>query len=888
MKSIVAFSAIAATVTVACNCIAIDFNGQKDVPVAAPSELTVEYRKNPIGIDEVKPRLSWKLPQDVVAQTAYEIESGSWTSGKVFTDRSICVPWSGPSLGTGERRSWRVRIWDQDGRVSKWSAISFFTMGIMADDRWRARWIAAEDEEMTPRFVKRFGVKEGLRRAILMVTGLGFYEAELNGRRVGSKLLDPSPTDYDKRVLYSTYELPDLRHGTNELSIVVGHGWYHMRTVGWDFTEAPWRDRPCAIAQLRLEYSSGEIEYVLTDDTWDVCQSGLSYDDVREGEVYDARIDQVTVCAKARVWKGPRGMLVAERQPGAEIVEKFEPKAIHDLGKGSYFIDFGVDLAGWVRCSFRGLSRGDCVTMCYDERSEGGIRPPVNRVIDQFSNVFGSTNVIGSAGRLQTNHYISDGSGDERYEPRFTYHGFRYLTVSGLRNRPHKEDFTAVAINTAFDVVGCFESSDEMLNKLVRATDRSYRSNWTDGVPTDCPHREKNGWTGDASLASELAQYLYENTAGYEKWLYDLVDAQREDGMLPGIAPTGGWGCDFKGWGEYPGPCWDGALTMVPWMMYLYRDDDLALKISYPAIRKNVTFWENVRKANENGLIPAGLGDWCAPVETNKAPTRFVTTAWHYSNLRRAERIAATLKESSDAVLFRKWAHATRESINRAFYLPSAHAYADEMGRGYQTMSAMALAFDLVPEEGRTGVENALLKEIADKDDHLDVGIFGLKVILRQLSAMGRTDLALKMLLRQTPPSFAEWIRLGSTTLREHYGTEQSWNHIMFGDFVAWAYQHLAGIRIDDEDEGRAFRRILLAPEPVEALRFVRVSVNTPYGMVKSFWRKAGASCVYAFSVPPNTRAEIRFGGVSKSFGTGEYELSEPWEDVVRPNRRLK
>lgn len=525
-----------------------------------------------------------------------------------------------------------------------------------------AKWISCDDAEVTPKFEKRFAVGEGLKEATLVVTAPCFYVAEMNGARVGDKVLDPSPTDYDKRVLYSTYRVEQmLQTGENVLALTLGHGWYHVHAdSSWHFDLAPWKDVPCGIARLELRYSDGRCETVVTDESWIETDSGILFDDIREGEVQGAPSAVGRPSRKglsAKVVAGPKGTLLPQRQPGAKVVETFKPKAVHDLGDGRWFVDFGVNLAGWCALTLRDQPKGARIDLTYDERSEGGVRPPEIRHINKHSKYQGSTNLLGKASAFQTDHVFASGAVCETYEPHFVYHGFQFVTVTGLKGALRAEDIVAKAINTDFARTGSFRCSNDDFNRLMAAVDRSYRSNWTDGVPTDCPHREKNGWTGDASMASETGQYLYENTAGYLKWVDDLLDAQRADGMLPGIVPTGGWGFDFKGWGEYPGPCWDGALPVIVWTLYVYRDERALLDKTYPAICRNVRFWEATRKGGAKGLIPAGLGDWCPPYRGLEAPTKFVTTAWHCQNLQIAARIADVLGRPDEAAEFRR-AHA--------------------------------------------------------------------------------------------------------------------------------------------------------------------------------------------------------------------------------------
>ena len=696
-------------------------------------------------------------------------------------------------------------------------------------------------ERCSPAFRKTFTPKGAVRRAELKVTGVGFYEARLNGRKVGHKVLDPSPTDYAKRVLYSTYPV-ELAAGENTLEIDLGHGWFDVRTTdAWGADAAPWRARPCAWAELEIDYADGTRETVATDATWDVTESPVLYDCIREGEVYDARCER-RVLGKATVVAGPAGKLEPERIPGAEVTETFRPTAVKDLGDGRWMLAFPENISGWLRVNLRGQAPGTRVSFRYDERVNAGLRPaepktPGERIkrrpgveyrlVDAHIRAYASWPKVGNAGAAQQDHYICRG-GDETYEPRFVYHGFRYVLVSGLAGELRAEDVTACAVNTAFAAPGRFECSDADLGRALKLFDRAYRSNFTDGIPTDCPHREKNGWTGDSAMAVESAQFCYENTAGYEKWLRDIADAQRADGAIPGTVPTSGWGFDVGG--NLPGPGWDAALWMTMRELELYRGDHAIAFELYPALRRHVEWTE--RQSGADGICAFGLPDWCPPQDgANKAWRDFTSTAFAVGELDYAAGLAKRLGKADDAVRFAARAAVVRKAA-RAKFRAADGAWCD----GGTVFEAMAVYFGLC--EGAAERDAAVARiaaNLAANGCHIDFGIFGMRIVPEVLGAAGRSDLVYKMLMNPTAPSLkASFLDRGATTLWEHWRGQASLNHVMYGGYVAWAYRYLAGVR----PTSPGYATYVVEPTCVDGIDYVKASVPTPRGTIEVEWRR--------------------------------------------------
>ena len=755
-------------------------------------------------------------------------------------------------------------------------------------------------ENASPAFAKTFDVAKPVASATLHVTGVGFYEASLNGAKIGKKVLDPSPTAFDKRVLYSTYRLDGaVRPGKNELRILVGHGWYDMRAVAtWNFETAPWRDFPRCIAQLELTYADGTRETIATDRTWRQVKSPVGHDDVFEGEVVGAWNPRMPDLEKnvvtAEEVPAPAGRLVSEAQPGAQVMREIVPKAIQKVGDGAYVLDFGENVGGWMRLTMRRQRKGDVVVIRYDERVQADGTPAEetagdgihNRVFTNYEQNDGkkegrwldmhfrypaSYRVCATDAAFQTDRFVCTGAAEETYEPRFASDGFRYVYVKGLRAAPTAADATACVIHTAFETVGSFTCSDATLNKLMEMGERAYRGNFVDGVPTDCPHREKNGWTGDASVASELAQYLFENTAGYEKWVRDIMDAQLADGNIPGVVPTSGWGYH---WGN--GPVWDSALSVIPWNLWVFRGDSRFLGEVYPALCRYLAY--TAAKANGDGLVVHGLGDWVAVNRDHMPKTLLTSSCYYYQAMRIAAEIAALRGDAAEAARWNALAAKTRAGINAKCYKGNG-----VYDNGGQTAQAVALTFGIVEESERAKVEARLVEAVERTNCHVDVGLIGMKHVFRALSRMGRSDLAFRMLTNPTKPSPVEWAQKGGTTLWEDWGTGASRNHIMFGDFVGWAYQYLAGIRPKEAPgstsavvvpTAAAFREIVVEPAFLKELDHLAASTRTPYGLVSVSWKRAAGGIDLEVVVPPGVAAELRLPGrAPQRVGVGRHAM---------------
>lgn len=872
-----------------------------------PRQLTCEWRTEPDGVDVPKPRLAWEpagvgRQQSVRIQAAHserQLLSGHpdlWDSGEIRQSASTAL-YAGAPLKSSETCWWRIKVRDENGTESAWSAPTSWTQGIVSSADWQAQWISANaltfdaktgEDFVSPAFERRFFVPEGLHGAVLHLSAPGFGEVWLNGVRTDDRVLDPSPTDFDKTVLASTRPVASLLHsGTNVVRVLSGHGWYDVRAKdAWEFDAAPWRAKPCVRMQIdAFDRNGRRVVLCATDGTWRQVQSPVGFDDVREcGEVvgpYDVRCpafgkDGLPV----RVVAGPRGTVRAQTSPPARVRRDILPSRI-EAAPGGWRVTFPEIISGWVRLTVRGVPKGQVVSVVYDERDYG---PGASRRIDKFYAKNASHAVGGVDGGFQKDRFVCSGKDVETFEPRFTWKGFMTVLIGGLAARPAPKDVVARYIRTDYDETGSIETSDPQFNALLAAAVRSYHANFTDGIPTDCPTREKLGWTGDAAVTVELGQYLCENTSGYEKWVRDLIDAQRPSGEMPGIVPTGGWGISY-----YNGPIWDSALAFLPWTLYVYRGDRRILEEARPALVRLVDF-NAKRNPDADGLVDRGIGnggDWWPPDWDNMPSLRYTVSAYQYASAVIAARASKIVGDERTSARLFTYAEGLKGAINRRFCRDGVYDC------GNQTAQAVALAFGLVPDALLVKARQQLVTAVERRNRHFDCGIFGVKHALRELSRMGRTDLAYALLTQKTHPTLMQTVAVtpGAGLWDEWTDSASSRCHQMFADFAAWAYQHLAGIRPCDPAPGGAvalfdaakpgLSEFAIAPEPIRELTFVRARTRLCTGFAESEWRRRDGCLSLRVVVPPNAVARVRLpvSGEIRPCGTGTWTFEEKEND---------
>lgn len=615
---------------------------------------------------------------------------------------------------------------------------------------------------------RTFILEKDVRKATMYVCGLGYGEYTINGLAVTDEVLSTPFTTFDKRVLYQTYDVTSLLDaGENTIGVFLGNGFYNDVAETWFFDTATWRHCPKVILRLHVLFCDGTETEVISDENWMSCEGPVTYNRVRECEIYDARLFQegwnqngfnAENWDAAIICQGPGGVLEPADLPPIRVVKILKGQY---LGDGIY--DFGENISGWVKIKGKGKC-GDAVTIHYAERYDG-------KDID-------NTHIkIYMQGELQCcDRYIFKGSGIEEWSPRFVYHGFRYIKVENM-----PEDFSAEAceVHTDLSRIGSFQCADAMLEQIHDAAVRSILCNYH-SIPTDCPHREQLGWTGDALNSAEPALYNFDMVRAYKSWMKDFKHAQRADGQLSCIIPTpGGWGYN---WGN--GPSFDSALIGIPWRVYVYTGDKSLIEMLWENMKRYMQFLSCM---HEDYILDFGLPDWYPPENANKCLRSLTSTAFYFENAVTMQNCAQIMGENAD--IWSDLAMKIRRSFRKHFIQNRTVA------KECQTAVACALYYGLLEEEEIPAAVQRLVQLIEEKDFHIDGGTLGVRYIFEVLSDYGYGSVAYKMITNPTKPSYASWILNGMTTLCETWEMNQSLNHHMFSPVETWFYKCLAGIR---------------------------------------------------------------------------------------------
>lgn len=837
--------------------------GASIASAATVSELRCEYLDNPLGIDESQPRLSWIMHSSERGdfQTAYHILVASspailsqnqgdlWDSGLVDSSQSIQVVYAGKPLASGLACYWKVQIRDKSGVPGAWSPPASWTMGLLRPEDWTAQWIGMATATNllpaapSPMFRKSFRLSKPVTRATAYICGLGYYELQINGVKIGNHVLDPAWTRYDRQAEYVTYDVTtNLLAGINAMGVQLANGFYNQWSPdAWNTYTAPWRALPQMLMQLDIQYADGSRARIVSDASWKCSTGPLLLDATRLGEVYDARLekpgwslphfdDSSWPAAVAR--EGIAGNLIA---PDAEPVNVFQTvnavKIIPVSGKaGVYTFDFGQSLAGWGRLNVN-VPAGTKITMVYGEliRSNGLVNQGNINVCVRLTNYF------------QTDTYIAKGSPNETYAPRFTYHGFRYAQVSGLTTPPTTNTLVAQVIHTAFQPAGTFYCANDLLDRIETNALRSFLGNFV-GIPTDCPHREKNGWLGDAALACELGLMHFHSAAAYTRWLREFKIGQLPNGKLAGVFPNAIWSYD-----HLDGPAWESAALLIPWQIYQHCGDVRVLTNNYYTMKAYVDYCTSVAT---NHIVAYGLGDW-EPAKT-KTPASVTDTAYYYQDALIVARTAAFMGKMDDSLQYSNLAAQIKSSFNATFF----DLKNDQYARGTQTAQSCALYEQLADSNYVSAAADQLADSVRRNGNRIDTGILGSKYLLRALCDNGHPDTAMALVCQTNYPGWGNWIARGATTLWETWsgaGRRDSLNHVMFGDVSAWFIEYVAGIRPGSP----GYKTITIKPEITGTLAWAMGTHDSPYGLISNSWRINGRFIHMNVIIPPNATAMV-------------------------------
>jgi len=830
-----------------------------------PAKMETEYLANPIGIDAPKPRFSWQMSdkRQAAAQTAYRILVGTdsaalvkeqatvWNTGWQQSPASL-VTYGGEPLKPFTKYFWTVAIADQQHKKSAASSIASFETGMMTMKNWKGSWISDVSDvnlKPAPYFRKTFEQHKKIKSARAYIAAAGLYELSINGKKIGNHRMDPMYTRFDRRTLYVTYDVTsNLRDGKNAIGVLLGNGWYnHQSTAVWDFHKANWRARPTFCLDLRITYEDGTVETITSGKGWKTSLSPVIFNSIYTAEHYDARLEQPgwnTAGFDDTKWKNvyyrsaPSANIVAQAMHPIRNVEEISSKAIKKFNDTTYVFDLGRNIAGVSQITIDGPA-GTIVKLKHGERLY-----PTGHI--DMSNIDAHYRPTDNTDPFQTDILILSGKGKQTFMPHFNYKGFQYVEVtSSAPVKLQKENLVGYFMHSDVPVTGSVASSNPTIDKIWSATNNSYLSNLF-GYPTDCPQREKNGWTGDAQIAIETGLYSFDGITVYEKWMADHRDEQQPNGVLPSIIPTDGWGYE---WGN--GPDWTSTIAIIPWNIYLFYGDQKLLADCYPNIKLYV---DHIDELYPTGTTTWGLGDW-VPVKS-KSPVELTSTCYYYADAVILAKAAKLLGKDDD---FNKYT-ALAEKIKQAFNAKFLNAATGIYGSGVQTELSVPLFWGLVPEEMKSKVAENLAKRVEADGFHLDVGLLGQKAILNALTENGYAEVAYKLAAQKTYPSWGWWIENGATTLYENWNIQAesdiSLNHIMFGEIGAWIYKGLGGIRPDAAKPG--FKNVIMEPHFVTGMDHFEAKHISPYGEITSSWKREGKGMSYTVTIPANSTATVK------------------------------
>ena len=893
---------------------------KKDVkPDISVTGLRVENLVRPLGIDTAEPRFSWQTvsaKQDV-RQTAYQIvvsdDKGEvWNSGRVESDQQLWVPYGGKPLTSGQFLTWCVRVFTNKGET-EWSSNECFSIGLLSESKWSGYWIGLEQllpgEErgfhtrMTARYLrKEFQLKDkDIKRATAYVAGIGLHEFYVNGQRMGDGVLQPVPSDYRKTIYYNTYDVtesiekyPLMCEGPGKclcLGIVLGNGRYFPMQQHKPYKIHSFGFPKCRI-NVVVEYTDGTIQRLQTDDKgWKVTADGpIRSNNEYDGEVYDARMEMMgwsevgyddSKWMKAERTDIPQAWLRAQMTPGMRSLPLTPSKGRGNLtvspsAKGT-IVDVGQNIAGWLKVRVRG-QKGDTIRIVYAEK----LNTDGTLYRENFRNA------------QSTDTYVCNGEeGAGRWwTPTFVYHGFKYAEVVGLRNA-QQDDFIAEVVADDMQTTGFFECSDTILNKVIKNAWWGILDNYK-GMPIDCPQRdERQPWLGDRTMGSLGESYLFDNERLYTKWMRDICEAQRTDGCIPDVAPA------F--WNYYSDDvAWAAALPFGCDMLWRHFGNRKPIDDCYPAIKKWVT--HIIDEYSREGIIHCGkYADWCVPPEKlelihsedpdRKTDVTLISTAYIIRTIQLMEQWGC------EADYWRPIREQMAEAFNKKFLTvkrgtsprPGHVLYPDSIYYGNNTVTAnlLPLALGIVPEDCKDDVVKQIVENICVKNKgHVSCGVIGISWLLRGLSDNGFSDVAYLLATQKSYPSWGYMAEQGATTIWELWNGDKaspamnSGNHVMLlGDLVAWCYQYLGGIQQTATTPCsylQGYKHIVLKPAfDIQNCEWANVSYDSPYGTIKSHWKKTLQHLEWDITVPCNTTADICLpDGTTKTVGSGSYHFS--------------
>jgi len=830
--------------------------------------LLCENRSNPLGMDVAIPRFSWKMVSDKrnEMQTAYRVQvseklnfSGRvWDSGKVKSDSSVFITYKGQQLRSGKKYFWRVQIWDNTGKSSGWSAPAWWQTALFHESDWKAQWISPGYQEDTtqrpcPLMRKQFAVNKKIRSAVAYITAHGMYEANINGKRVGDAYLTPGWTSYKNRLQYQTYDVTDLlKEGNNAIGVMLGNGWYRG-IIGYSNKKNVYGSDIALLMQVEITYEDGTTGIITSDNSWKSSTGQVVYSEIYNGETIDHNKDQsgwAQTGFNDSQWSGvqvqdyPKNILLATYNEMVKKHETFKPVRIFKTPKNEQVIDFGQNLVGWVVIKVKGKA-GDKVTVSHAE------------VLDKLGNFY--TENLRAAKAQDT--YILKGGDEEIFEPHFTFHGFQFIRIEGYPGDVIKpEDVTAVAMYSDMKPTGTFTTSNPLINQLQHNIQWGQKGNFLD-VPTDCPQRdERLGWTGDAQVFSRTATFNMNVNDFFAKWLRDVAADQSPAGVVPFVVPNClGFTQGSTGWAD--------VSTVIPWNMYLAYGDKRILATQYASMKAWVDYMQHQSK---NDLWNTGFhfGDWLFysrddDTDGSSAITDkfYIAQCFYAYSTQLLINAATVLNKQDDVANYTALLKRIKDAFFKEYVTPNGRLVS-----GTQTAYTLALNFDMLPESLRDQAATRLVENIHAYGDHLTTGFLGTPYLCHVLTRFGKDDMAYRLLLQDTYPSWLYPVKMGATTIWERWDgikpdktfeavSMNSFNHYAYGAIGDWMYRVMTGI--DTYTDGPGYKHIKVMPHPGGGFTNASASLQTYYGNVSSGWEVKDGKIYYTIEIPSNTKADI-------------------------------
>jgi alpha-L-rhamnosidase len=857
-------------------------------------DVRIEHLQDTLGIGTDRPRISWTVKTESRdwLQTGYEIESYDpdgrlhGQTGRVESDQSVLVAWPFALLTSRERLSVRVRVWGQDGSVSEWSDSVSIEAGLLSTSDWSARFISPVWDEDTSRvnpspYLRReFELRTGIKSARLYITSLGVSEALINGTVVGDHVFSPGWTVYDQRLRYHTFDVTGmLKEGRNALGAILGDGWFRGRIGFAGGEQNIYGQHLALLAQLEVQYTDGSNETIITDDSpaWRAATGPILMNSIYDGETYDARLQHTgwslagfddSNWNKVRQLEWDLKTLEAPLGPPVRRIETIAPVSIIQSPSGKTIVDFGQNLVGRLSIKVKGPA-GHMVTLRHAEvleHGELGTRPL------RFAEA--------------TDRYTLRGGEPETWEPRFTFHGFRYVEVNDWPGPLNLQDLSAVVLHSDLERTGWFESSDALLNQLHENVIWGMRGNFLD-VPTDCPQRdERLGWTGDLQVFSRTASFLYDVSGLLQSWLKDLAVEQRKaGGIVPPVIPNVMLGNAFGA------AAWADAATVVPWVLYERFGDIGILSDQFESMCAWVDYVASV--AGERRLWDTGFqfGDWLDPTAPPDKPGQaradksLVASAYFVHSADLVALAAGVLERTAEKKKYIDLAAAARAAFVREYITPSGRLMSDA-----ETAYALALVFDLLPtDEQRQRAGDRLDELVRDSGYRIRTGFVGTPIISDALCSTGYYIAAYRLLMQQDCPSWLYPVTMGATTVWERWdsmlpdgsinpGEMTSFNHYALGAVADWMHRTIGGLA----PASPGYRRMEIRPRPGGGLSHARVRHITPYGLAECAWKIEDGMFDIDVIIPPNTTAFVILPGSDLApieVGSGTWHWSVPYQD---------